>query len=816
MALKHADLIAKMTLEEKASMCDGLDYWHSQPIDRLGIKSVALNDGPHGIRKKGNPEEVQKGEKNLLKGVPAICFPTASATACSWNTDLIRKMGEALGDECRKEKVSVLLGPGTNIKRSPLCGRNFEYFSEDPELAGEMSAAFINGVQSKGIGTSLKHFAANNQETRRMTVNTVVDERTLREVYLRPFEIAVEKSQPWTIMCAYERLNGEYCAENKWLLTDVLRGDFGYKNLVVTDWGAENQRVPGLIAGQELEMPTSSGEGTKLICKAVKDGTLDEAVLDNAVDLILDMVDKAVDTLGEYTYDPAEHHKLAREIAGECMVLMKNEGNILPLKKTQKIAVIGEMAKSPRYQGAGSSLINPINLDNAYDTMTKEMGVEVEYAQGYTTSKKDKTSDEKFIADAVAKAKNAEVAVLFIGLTDDFETEGNDRKHLGIPPLHNKLVEEVLKVNKNVVVVLSGGSSIEMPWADRVPAILNEFLTGQAAGSAVCDILFGDVNPSGKLAETYPIALEDNSSANYFPGTPTSVEYREGIYVGYKYYDTAEKEVRFPFGFGLSYTTFEYSDLKLSAQSMKDTDTLTVTFKVKNTGDIDGAEVAQLYVSDVESTIYRPVKELKGFKKVFLKAGEEKEVSIELGKRAFAFFNVDAHDWQVESGEFKILVGASSRDIKLEASVNVESTVAYAVPDYSTLAPSYYGANIMNISDEEFRAVLGHDIPANSRDKSKPLTILNTIEDAKDGKWGGRLYRLLRKLLGEETMMGAVAVQTPIKNFISMSFSIFSPEMADGLLLILNEDKFWRGLGKIIGGFLFGGGIKKLGRLKQI
>lgn len=815
MELKHADLIAKMTLEEKASMCDGLDFWHSQPIDRLGIKSVGLNDGPHGIRKKGDPDAAKKGETDLLKGVPAICFPTASATACSWDVDLIREMGEALGDECRKERVSVLLGPGTNIKRSPLCGRNFEYFSEDPELAGEMSAAFINGVQSKGIGTSLKHYAANNQETRRMTVNTVVDERTLREIYLRPFEIAVKKAQPWTIMCAYERLNGYYCAENKWLLTDVLRNDFGYENLVVTDWGAENERVPGLKAGNELEMPTSSGEGTRLIVEAVNSGELDEAVLDHAVDLILDMVDKSVKTLGEYTYDPDAHHEISKKIATQCMVLMKNDGNILPLKKEQKIAVIGEMAKKPRYQGAGSSLINPIKLDNAYDTL-KAMGVNFEYAQGYSTEKKNKITDESFIAEAVEKAKNAEVALLFIGLTDEFETEGNDRKHLGIPPLHNKLVEEVLKVNRNVVVVLSGGASVEMPWADSVPAILNQFLTGQAAGSAVCDILYGEVNPSGKLAETYPMALEDNSSANYFPGTSVSVEYREGVYVGYRYYDSANIPVRFPFGHGLSYTSFEYSDLKLSADRIKDTDTLTVTFKIKNTGSCDGAEIAQLYVSDVESTIYRPVKELKGFKKVFLKVGEEKEVSIELGKRAFAFYNVDAHDWQVESGEFKILVGASSRDIKMEASVNVESTSNYPIPDYKTLAPSYYTANIKNISDSEYTAVLGHEIPTNTRDKSQPLTILNTLEDSADTKWGGRLCRLLTKFLGAETMMGAVALQTPIKNFISMSFGIFSPKMAEGLLIMLNEGKFWRGLGKMIGGFLFGGGIKKLGRLKQI
>lgn len=814
MALKHADLIAQMTLEEKASMCDGLDYWHTQPVERLGIKSISLNDGPHGIRKKGDPDAAKKGETDLLKGVPAICFPTASATACSWDTDLIRRMGEALGDECRKEKVSVLLGPGTNIKRSPLCGRNFEYFSEDPELAGEMSAAFVNGVQSKGIGTSLKHYAVNSQEKRRMTVNAVVDERTLREIYLRPFEIAVKKAQPWTIMNAYNRLNGTYCAENKWLLTDVLRDDFGYENLVVTDWGAENERVPGLIAGQEIEMPTSSGIGTKKIIDAVKDGSLDEAILDRAVDRILNLVDKATATLGDYTYDPDEHHAIAREIAGQCMVLMKNEGNILPLKKSQKIAVIGEMAKKPRYQGAGSSLINPIKLDNACDTMT-EMGINYDYAPGYSTAKKNKISDDTFVAEAVAKAKDAEVALLFIGLTDEFETEGNDRSHLGIPPLHTRLIDEVLKVNKNVVVVLSGGASIEMPWADRVPAILNEFLTGQAAGSAVCDILFGDVNPSGKLAETYPMALEDNSSANYFPGNQVSVEYRESVYVGYRYYDSANIPVRFPFGHGLSYTTFEYSDIKLSADSIKDTDTLTVTFKIKNTGDRDGAEAAQLYVSDVESTIYRPVKELKGFKKVFLKAGEEKEVSIDLEKRAFAFYNVDAHAWQVESGEFKILVGASSRDIRLTASVNVESTDTFAVPDYKATAPSYYGANITNINDGEFRAVLGHEIPSNVPDNTKPFTLLNTIEDAAQrGKWGKRINKLIKKLLGEGTMMASVALELPIKNFISMSFGLFSPDMAQGLILILAEDRFWKGLGIILKGIPHL--LKNLGKLKQI
>lgn len=810
MALKHADIIAQMTLEEKASMCDGLDYWHSQPVERVGIKSISLNDGPHGIRKKGDPEQ----NKDVLKGLPAICFPTASATACSWDTDLLYKMGEALGDECRKEQVSVLLGPGTNIKRSPLCGRNFEYFSEDGLLAGEMAAAFINGVQSKGIGTSLKHYAANNQETRRMTVNAVVDERTLRETYLLPFEIAVKKAQPWTIMNSYNRLNGTYAAENKWLLTDVLRDDWGYEGVVITDWGAENERVPGLIAGQEIEMPTSSGIGTKLIVDAVNNGELDEAILDAAVDKIIELTKKAEPVLGgTYTYDSDEHHNIAREIASQCMVLMKNDNNLLPLKKDAKVALIGEMAHTPRYQGAGSSLINPIRLDNAYQTM-KDMGIDLTFSKGYELKKAKAKKSMDLILEAKERARNADVAVVFVGLTDEYETEGADRHHLSIPPMHNVLVEEVLKVNPNTVVVLSGGAAVEMPWADKVPAILNMFLTGQAGGSAVCDILFGDVNPSGKLSETYPLALSNNSSYNYFPGTTVSVEHRESVYVGYKYYDTANKEVAFPFGFGLSYTTFEYSDLKVSADSIKDTDTVTVSFKVKNTGDVDGAEVAQLYVNDVESTIYRPVKELKGFKKVFLKAGEEKEIEIVLDKRAFAYYNVNLGDWHVESGEFKILVGASSRDIKLETTVNIESTVEAEIPDYKATAPCYYGADIMNVSADAFKAVYGKELPPSKRDKNAPFTVLNTIEDSQDSKWGGRIYRLLIKLLGADTMAGAVATQLPIKNFISMSFGLFSPEMAEGLIMIIHEDKLGKGLKIILKGIPHI--LKNLDRLKKI
>ena len=784
--MKHSDLIKQMTLEEKANFCSGLDYWHTPGLEKLDIPVVMWTDGPHGIRKRN--EKKDKDQQMSLKGVPAICFPTAATTACSWDPELIYEMGVLLGEECLKEQVSVLLGPGTNIKRSPLCGRNFEYFSEDPYLAGEISAAFVNGVQSKGIGTSLKHFAGNNQETRRMTVDSVVDERAFREIYLTSFEKTVKQAQPWTIMCAYNRLNGTYCAENKWLLTDVLRDEWGFEGMIVTDWGAENDRVAGLLAGQELEMPTSNGEGDRQIVEAVKDGRIPEEFLDKMVDNVLDVILRSKDVLGEYEYDTAAHHQKAREIAAQCMVLLKNDNALLPLKKTANVAVIGEMAKKPRYQGAGSSIVNAIKIDTAFDSIV-EKGASVTYAAGYSTAKKNKISDEQFIAEAVEAAKGKDAAILFIGLTEEFESEGFDRTHIGIPALHTKLVDAVTAVNPNVIVAISGGAVIEMPWANKVQAILNCYLGGEASGSAAADILFGDVNPSGKLAETYPLSLSDNPSFNYFPGNVSTVEYRESVFVGYRYYDTAKKNVQFPFGYGLSYTSFEYSDLTVSADSIKDTDEVTVSFKVKNTGSVDGAEVAQLYVKDNESTIYRPEKELRAFKKVFLKAGEEQTVTLTLGKRAFAYYNVNIHDWHVETGAFTICVGASSRDIKLTAEITVESTVDAAAPDYKAVAPAYYSADVMNVPDEQFVAVLGRELPPTAVVAYPNLTIANTLEDSEVGKNGKKIVKLLRKFVGTEGMACAIALQTPVKNFISMSLGVFSPKMAQELLDVLNDKK---------------------------
>ena len=810
--MKHPELIAQLTLEEKAALCSGKDYWHVNGVEKLQLKSVMVSDGPHGLRKHND----KKDKTDVMGSVPAVAFPTASLTACSWDEDLLYKMGETLGEECLAEKVSVLLGPGMNIKRSPVCGRNFEYFSEDPYLAGKMAAAFIKGVQSKGVGTSLKHFAANNQETRRMTIDTVADERTLREIYLSGFEIAVKEGKPWTVMNAYNKLNGTYCAENDWLLNGVLRKDWGFDGVVVTDWGAENEIDRGIAAGQSLEMPGSNGLGAKKLVQAVQNGTLSEEALDKRVDDVIDLLLKSQDALCDCEYNKEAHHAVAREIAENSMVLLKNDGGILPLKKDATVCVIGEMAKSPRYQGAGSSQINAKNVDCAYDAMFKE-GAGVVYCRGYDKMKD--VTDISLLTEAVANARLTDAAVLFVGLTDTYESEGFDREDLSIPQNHVDLINAVCAANKNTVVVLSGGAPVEMPWANKPKAILNAYLGGEASGEAVANLLYGNVNPSGKLAETYPVKFSDNPSYFDFPGTKKSVEYRESVYVGYRYYDTAALDVRYPFGFGLSYTSFEYSGLKVSKKKLKDTDTLEVSFKIKNTGGVAGAEIAQLYVKDVESTVFRPDKELKAFKKVFLAPGEEQEVTLTLDKRAFAYYNVNIADWHVESGKFSILVGASSRDIRLTAEVQVTSTVDAVVPDLREAAPVYYSANIHEVTDEAFEALLGKPIPYSGGDEPVRITLNSSLEDA-DGTSAGRkvnaalvsLFRAISKgNPAQEKMMTAMALQIPIRCFISMSMGVFTEDMAEGLCQILNGEGTMKGLGRIVGGI--GEAVKGIGPL---
>ncbi len=662
-------LIKQMTIEEKASLCSGKNFWNTKGIERLGIPSIMVTDGPHGLRKQDGSGD----HLGLHDSVPATCFPSAAGLAGSWDRDLITQVGVALGEECQAEDVAVLLGPGANIKRSPLCGRNFEYFSEDPFLSSELAASHINGVQSQGVGTSLKHFAANNQEHRRMSTDAVIDERTLHEIYLASFEGAVKKAQPWTVMCSYNQVNGEFAGENKTLLTDILKEEWGHEGFVVSDWGAVNERANGLAAGLELEMPSSNGMGDRKIVEAVKNDNLSEEKLDQAVERLLRITFKAVDNKVENaTYDKAAHHELARKVASESMVLLKNEDNILPLDKETTLSVIGAFAKSPRYQGGGSSHVNPTKLDNILEEIEEVVGTQIAYAAGYDVKTDD--IDHALIEEAKEVASKSDVAVLFVGLPDRYESEGYDREHLHIPANHRSLIETVAEVQSNIIVVLSNGAPIEMPWLDKVKGLFEGYLGGQALGGAIADLLFGKVNPSGKLAETFPVDVSHNPSYLNFPGEGDKVEYKEGIFVGYRYYDTKRIKPLFPFGYGLSYTTFEYTNLVVDKKELQDTETVYVQVTVKNTGNVAGKEIVQFYVKDVKSSVVRPEKELKGFEKVELQPGEEKTVTITLDKRAFAYYHVDLADWHVESGEFTILVGNSSANIALTETVTVHST----------------------------------------------------------------------------------------------------------------------------------------------
>lgn len=659
-------IVSQMTLEEKAGMCSGKDFWHLKSVERLGIPEVMVSDGPHGLRKQAENTD----HLGINESIKAVCFPTACATACSFDRDLLEEMGSALGKECQAENVSVLLGPAVNIKRSPLCGRNFEYFSEDPYLAGQMAKAHIQGVQKEGVGTSIKHFAANNQEYHRMSASSEVDERTLREIYLAAFETPIKEAKPKTVMCSYNQINGVFASEDPWLLDEVLRKEWGYEGYVMSDWGAVNERVPGLKAGLELEMPASGGETDRQIVEAVKNGTLKEEILDRAVERILNVIFDYVNHKKDEVFDMEKDHALAEKVETESMVLLKNDG-ILPLKKGSRVAFIGAFAKNPRYQGGGSSHINSFRVTGALEAA--EGMADITYAEGYGLEKDE--IDEALVTEAVKAAKEAEVAVIFAGLPDAFESEGYDRVHMKMPNCHNHLIQEVCNVQPNVVVVLHNGSPVEMPWADEVKGILEAYLGGQAVGAAEAKILFGDANPCGKLAETIPYKLSDNPSYLNFPGDGETVEYKEGIFVGYRYYDKKEMPVRYPFGYGLSYTEFAYSNLKLDKKSMKDTDTLTVSVDVSNTGNREGKEIVQLYVEDLTGSANRPVRELKNFVKVSLAPGETKTVQMELNKRSFAWYNVKLHDWYAASGIYEIQIGKSSREILLSDTVEVTTDV---------------------------------------------------------------------------------------------------------------------------------------------
>lgn len=663
------ELVGKMTLEEKAGLCSGGDFWHTKAVDRLGIPAIMVSDGPHGLRKQDQAAD----HLGVNESIKAVCFPTGCGVATSFNRELIGKMGQTLGNECQAENVSVILGPAVNIKRSPLCGRNFEYYSEDPYLASEIATAHINGVQSKHVGTSIKHFMANNQETRRMSVDAIIDERALHEIYLGAFEGAVRQAKPWTVMSSYNKVNGSYVGENKELLTDILRDKWGFDGFVVSDWGAVSDRIKALQAGLDLEMPASGGMRDAQIVKAVQDGTLNENVLDTTCERILNIVYHYMENRDENAvFDLEADHEKAREVAHETIVLLKNEDEILPLKKGAKVAFIGKYAQKPRYQGGGSSHINSKKVTSALDAIAEAGITNVTFAKGFDDQ--IDAIDEVLEEEAVEAAAQAKVAVVFAGLPDAFESEGFDREHMRMPECQNRLIDEILKVQPNTVVVLHNGSPVEMPWVNEVKGIVEAYLGGEAVGGAVVDILFGDVNPSAKLAETFPYQLEDNPSYLSGFGSGDSVNYAESIFIGYRYYDKKNMPVMFPFGFGLSYTTFDYSNLKVDKKELSDQETLTVSVDVTNTGKVAGKEIIELYVADKESTVIRPLKELKGFEKVLLQPGETKTVTMTLDWRAFAYYEPKMKDWNVETGEFEILIGKSSEEIVLTETVVVNGT----------------------------------------------------------------------------------------------------------------------------------------------
>lgn len=676
---KIKELLSKLTLEEKAGLCSGKDFWRTKPVERLGIPSVMVSDGPSGLRTQFD-NGVDENDSR-----PAVSFPSGCATASSFDRSLLRHLGEILGEEANNYNVSTVLGPAINIKRSPLCGRNFEYLSEDPYVSGELGAAYISGVQSKNVGTSVKHFAANNQETNRFSVSEEVDERTLREIYLPGFETCVKKSDPTTIMCSYNAINGELSSQNKWLLKDLLRDEWGYKGMVVSDWGAVYDRVKGIKADLNLEMPYSGGHTDKDIVEAVKSGKLSMEELDESVSHVLEMVLNYAEHKQSGEFDMEKDHAASAKIAEESCVLLKNDDSVLPLKApAEKILFVGCFAENPRYGGGGSSKIKCYKMTSAVDA-AREAGLNVKYVKGYNDD--FVTTSPALTLEAEQAASNADTVVVFAGLPESFESEGADRTSLDMPQVQNELIERLAAVNKRIVVVLHNGAPVTMPWVDKVAAILECYLGGENIGTAQINLLFGKANPSGKIAETFPLRLEDTPCYLTYPGNGRTCHYTEGIFVGYRWYDSRKMPVLFPFGHGLSYTSFEYSNLKLSKTAFKDSDGVEVSVTVKNTGSLEGKEILQLYVSDKTGVEIRPEKELKGFEKVSLRPGESKEVTFKLDRRAFAYWNTDTGDWYAPSGTYIISIGASSRDIRLTAEVDVTSSAkkAFTITPQTTM-----------------------------------------------------------------------------------------------------------------------------------
>ena len=779
--MKHADLIKQMTLEEKASLMSGANFWNAKPVTRLGIPGMMLTDGPHGLRKQGGKAD----HLGLNKSIPATCYPSAAGLANTWDEALIEEMGEHLGLEAASEGVSVLLGPGVNIKRSPLCGRNFEYFSEDPYLSGKMAAALIRGIQRNGISACVKHYAANSQELRRMTNDSVVDERTLREIYLPAFEMAVKEGGVKSLMTSYNRINGIYAHEHPHLLREILYGEWGFDGMVVSDWGGNNDRVESLRQGGTLEMPSSNGQTDKQIVKAVREGKLEESILDEQVDRLLNLVLTTQEHITGKTYDRNAHHAVAAKVAEKCAVLLKNEKKILPLNKQQRIAVIGDFARNPRYQGAGSSKINPTKLDCGLDAL-KAVGANVTgFAPGFRRGGK---KDTLLVRQACKLAEEAEVVLLWLGLDEGGEAEGVDRPDMKLPKNQIALLNAVAKVNSNIVVVLSCGCAVEMDWDVKAKAVIHGYLGGQAGALAMAKLLTGEANPCGKLSETIPLRYEDISSAPYYPGMEATSEYREGLYVGYRYFDTAKREVKYPFGYGLSYTEFAYSDLTVTEDA--------VHFTVRNSGNVYGEETAQLYVHADTNGMFRPEQELKGFAKVGLNPGEEKQVTIGLNDRSFAVWSILENDWVIEGGNYELRIGASSRDIRLTAEVQKAGSVAN--PYAGEVFLPYYSGEVQQVSDESFAALLGHAIPAAKWDRNAPIGFNDTISQGEylEGGIGKGIYNLIafvrnvlmaleKKELGNNVMF---VMNLPWRGVARMS-GVLTDEQVLALIDMINRRK---------------------------
>ncbi len=790
--MKHQDLIYKMTLEEKAAFLSGKNVWQTRDFPRLNIPSIFCSDGPHGIRKQAGAGD----HLGLNASLPATCFPTAATIANSWDEALGEEIGVALGEEASAQEVNVVLGPGLNMKRSPLCGRNFEYFSEDPYLAGKMAASYVKGIQSQGVYACPKHFAVNSQELRRMAMNSVLDERTLREIYLTGFEIAVKEGKAKSIMTSYNEINGTYANEHKQLLQDILRKEWGFDGIVITDWGASNDHAAGVAAGSNLEMPAPGLDSARELLKAIDEKRLTVEELDACVDDLLD----AVLTLSKNaegkkrTFPETTHHELARRAAEESAVLLKNTDGILPLAPGCKVAVIGDFAVEPRYQGAGSSMVNPTYLETIEKVIGNYDLQVVGVNRGY---KRTGETDDAMKKAALDLAAAADVVIYCFGLDELSESEGLDRLHMRIPQNQIELLQAIVQVNENVVGLLSAGAAIEMPWHYCCKAILHGYLSGQAGASAMMNLITGKVNPSGRLSETYPLRYEDTPAFRHFPSTERNAEYRESIYIGYRYYDTSKVRVQYPFGYGLSYTTFAYSDLKVNADG--------VTFQLINTGKCDGAEVVQMYVGLPNAIVFRPEKELKGFRKVFLKAGESKEVQIPFDDKTFRYWNVKTNRWEVEMGTYQILIGASVADVKLEGEIQIEGTTE-EYPYNPAKLPYYYTGIVQQVSDEEFQELLGRPIPSGKW--TGDLGVNDAICQMYYAKSGlarfiyNRLTAMKKKSedKGKPDLNILFIYNMPFRAIAKMTGGMVSMEMVEGMVMVVNGH-FWKGIKQIVGGF---------------